>query len=102
MSEDSVNYALGVDCEAVRMSYNCPNRRKCKNVFDRDVGPTILNRLRKSIWDPGVGKDERGNEKRRERLLQVLRSMIVLGDSGKEDIVFKLNGIPVCKHFFKV
>jgi len=100
-SDVSINHALGCDCEPVRLSYTCPNKKKCKNFFDRDTGYLIVKRLRKDLWDPGQSKD-RGLKLRRDRLKQRLSDLSVVSEDGSVEIVYKLNDVNVCKSFYKV
>ena len=102
LSDASIAFALNVDCDTVRNSYQCPNGKRCKLLLDRDVGPAVVKKLRKDLWDPGQGGEERGNQKRRDRLEKRLQEMTVLNEDGTRDISFRLNGQTVCKHFYKV
>lgn len=91
-----------MDCQPTRGSYPCPNGMLCKDTLARSIGPGVVRKLREALWSPRDAKpSELTSQKRRERFRETLESLLVVREDGTS-VQFKLNGKPVCKHYYKV
>ena len=99
MSEQAIEEACNFSCIPVRNSYMCPHNRSCRLQFNREIGPIAVRSLRQCVWSV----DNPGVSNRKECLQRQLESMIELSTTSKQrQIIFMLNGVRVCKSFFKV
>lgn len=98
MSVAAIEETCSLKCTPVRNSYQCPNERGCRLLFNRDLGPQVAKELRKSVWsvtDPGLSN-------RKDSLQRRLKSMVEVGSDEVRQILYNINGQRVCKCFFKV
>lgn len=87
-------------CSSVRMSYPCPNKRRCRDIYNRTDLEKFIRELRTEVW--GSPTDEPDLKKRKANVLKLLRRMKKTGTDGTIDLVYRINDLQVCKCFFKV
>jgi hypothetical protein len=95
---------LSLDCKESRSPVSgCPNNRQCRNMF---IGLSDQVMLFRQVLYDGVPTSSVAADndalfnKRKENLLSLLKSMRNM--NGEIDINFCVNGVIVCKYFFRL
>jgi hypothetical protein len=103
LAAEDIGAACVHKCQVVRKTYSCPNDQCCRLQFNVDLGPKAVEILRRSLWKPSENMDQTPTcTERRRRLITRLEAMASDSDSGQRYIKYELNGVHVCKDFFKV
>lgn len=98
LSQTSMRNILHHRCTPVRLSYQCPNNKLCRDLFPVSLLMKIVHDKRSAIW--GTTGDSVSD--RKGRLLQELKRLLVRDPEGGDKVVYRLNDKKVCKCFHKV
>jgi|LakMenEpi03Aug12_release.lakeMendotaPanAssembly.Ray.scaffolds.fasta_scaffold71268_7 hypothetical protein len=91
----SLDSLLRSPCKKVRKSPSCPNAAECRNCFGNPGEfAQVVKEFREMIWN-----DE--EKSRGAKLRDLLEAMTTRRLDGNASINFNINGVPVCKHFFR-
>ena len=100
-SDHAIYSSLSLDClvqspcKKIRKSPPCPNNAECRNCFGNPGEfAQVVREFRDLIW-----KDEK--KSRGTKLRDLLEAMTTRRPDGSATINFNINGLPVCKHFFR-
>lgn len=95
----SIKSAACSACLPVRNSYKCPNSLLCRDCVGGSVSiiEGVVKSLRETIW-----KESGSASQRRRCLVDKLRENMTIQEDESLTIIFYLNGVKVCKSYFRV
>lgn len=98
LHKNMIQRAYAFPCGIVRRSYACPNLKFCRDKFNCTQGVAAIENLRKQIWIDGQTVTQR-----KENLVRLLNTFMVERESeSHQDLIYFLNGVKICKSYFKV
>jgi hypothetical protein len=101
LSSEHIGKACSVVCQDVRNCRRCCNDKFCRDQFSRTECERAIRELREHIWTEGCHKTPGCVTSRKEQLISVLKTQIVMDDHEAKQLFYRINGKEVCKSFYK-
>ena len=100
LSEAGIWSTIHQDCDTRGMKNGCLGA--CIKAFPKlQLAFESILELRKRLWSDELGKGCGVLNARKVELLSILSNFVLLCEDGSKTLVYNINGLRVCKRFFR-